>query len=256
MSMICPVCRETYAGWADRCSNCGVALVLEGDHVDPRTLPEEHQVIYELGEWSIDQRTDLGEMLAENEIAHAWNDHELVIADHDEAVVDALVAQLDPDADANATEVTYELEEWTTTQRTALESQLKEAGVAYRWEPGFTLVVAADDEVKADAVMDTIAPPDEVDDRPEARSAVLDDLFMAADELARDGRSGNGLRQLTSVIDEVDSCSAPFGLDPNLWEEIADSADAVADALLSESSDSVDIEMHASALRDLLRPLV
>jgi hypothetical protein len=254
MAMTCPVCRESYADWANKCSVCGVGLVQEGDHIDPRTLPEENQVIYELEDWTLDQRTELGERLAEAEIDHAWEDTELIVADVDEEVVDSIVAFIDTGGDPNATEVTYELETWTTIDRSVLEQRLSEAQVTYRWEPGFTLVVAATDEDAVDNIVDIIAPPEDLDDRPEARSTVLDDLFTAADELSRDGLSKSGTRRLTAVIGEVDECSAPFGLDPAVWEQIADSADSVADAVLDDGGNAERIAALASELREVLRP--
>jgi hypothetical protein len=254
MAMTCPVCRETYADWASKCSVCGVGLAQEGDHVDPRTLPEENQVIYELEDWTLDQRTELGERLAESEIDHAWDDTELIVADVDEELVDSLVAFIDAGGDPNATEVTYELETWTTIDRSVLEQRLSHAKLAYRWEPGFTLVVAAADEAAVDAIVDVIAPPLEADDRPEARSTVLDDLFTAANELSRDGESSSGVRRLTEVIGEVDECSAPFGIDPDVWDEIADAADAVADALLEGDSTGDRVSLLATELREVLRP--
>jgi uncharacterized protein with PhoU and TrkA domain len=59
---------------------------------------------------------------------------------------------------------------------------------------------------------------------------------------------------LTGVIGEVDECSAPFGLDPEVWEQIADSADALADSVLENAANTERIEALASELREVLRP--
>ena len=49
-SRICPACGTQYAGWATRCADCSVALVDSGPSV--LDLPDDDQLVYELGEWS------------------------------------------------------------------------------------------------------------------------------------------------------------------------------------------------------------
>ncbi len=97
---LCPLCGAEYLEWATECVDCGVHLVDLDDDSDPRDLPDEEQVIYELGGWTLDQRTAVAEAMAEAHIPHAWDDDELVVSTVHEATVDRLlepIEQLDPD---------------------------------------------------------------------------------------------------------------------------------------------------------------
>lgn len=265
-TLVCPVCNTVYAGWAPRCSTCGVALVQPDEMVDPLTLPEDRQVIYELDGWTLDQRTELGEALAEHYVAHAWDGTDLIVADLDEELVDSLCEQIEG-GDAVASDrsgaVAYELETWTRIQREELERRLTAAELAFSWEPGFTLVVEAELEDEVDAIVAELSPDDgesadedeDADDRPEASAEVLSDLFVAADILARNTLDSDGLSRLTAVIDEVDNCSAPYGMDGPAWDQIADAADDLADAIL-ESADHDAVVERAVTLRNMVRPYV
>lgn len=283
-SMICPVCRTEYAGWALKCSTCGVATVMEGDRIDVLSLPEDAQVVYELVEWTVDQRAHLGELLAEADVPHAWEDTDVIVAEVDEALVDELCAiveggpeamsaesgdglddvdEIDDEADLDdgdeddipegeVAEISYELDEWEQEHRDALIARLAESSIASTWE-GTTLVVAPEDEDAVDALIEEIAPmPEEL---PEADQEVLGDLFVAADQLHRSAADEDGLRRLTAVIDLVDGSSAPFGMDAKVWDTIVDGADELAD-LLADGADDELIEESASQLRGLLRPFV
>src|SRR5262245_4755359 len=114
----CPVCEEWYADWATRCPVCGVALVYadepteaddsvsngdgngDGDEAggrparpddfDVAALPEDEQLVYELGEWSLAMRADVAAALAERGIAHAWEGTDLIVPLDDEADVDEI----------------------------------------------------------------------------------------------------------------------------------------------------------------------
>jgi hypothetical protein len=259
-SVICPVCRTEYAGWAPRCSTCGVALIPAGERIDVLSLPEESQVVYELTEWSLDQRTTLGEWLANEEVPHVWEDTDLIVADVDEGRVDQMCDLIEAgklEDGGDASQVAYELDEWTTAQRSHLESRLTEVGVEYRWEPGFTLVVDPAHEATVDGVVDELSPDDaeEEDDAPEATSEMLGELFVAADILLRDPTDRDGVERLTAIIDDVDGAKAPYGMDRAQWEPIVDAADGLADAILDQADDDLVCE-RASALRTLVREVV
>jgi hypothetical protein len=267
-----------------------VATVMEGERIDVLSLPEDAQVVYELVEWTVDQRAHLGELLAESDIPHAWEDTDVIVAEVDEALVDELCAIVEggPDAlsaepgdevddyddvegiddesdidegdddggedipEGEVAEISYELDEWEQEHRDALIARLAESSIASTWE-GTTLVVGPEDEDAVDALIEEIAPtPEEL---PEADQEVLGDLFVAADQLHRSAADEDGLRRLTAVIDLVDGSSAPFGMDAKVWDTIVDGADELAD-LLADGADDELIEESASQLRGLLRPFV
>jgi hypothetical protein len=258
-SMICPVCRTEYAGWAQRCSTCGVALVNLGERIDVLGLPEDKQVVYELVEWSLDQRSMLGQLLAEQEIPHAWEDTDLIVADVDEVRVDAFCAEIEgddddegvDDLDGEVSEITYDLSEWTDEQRAQLRDSLKESGVPVAWEE-HVLVVVPELETAVDAAVDAIVPPEVL---PEAPFEVLSDLFVAADLLQSSAEDERGLKRLGAVIDTADSSGPPFGVDAEVWDAIVDAADDLAD-LLADGASGEDVEAQAAQLRTLLRPYV
>lgn len=193
----CPVCRTQYAGWAQRCSECGVALVLDQEPLDVLALPEESQVVYELEGWSLEQRSELGAVMAEEQIAHAWDGTDLIVSEDDEARLDELCELIEQGLDLDAitaaepvaepgaggdgelddldepitdvdhdgvvdppgSQVLYELDEWEPDQREALSSALTEAGLPYGWE-GTTLVVRASDDAAVEALLDDVEFPD------------------------------------------------------------------------------------------------
>jgi hypothetical protein len=259
-SMICPVCRTEYAGWAQRCSNCGVALVAVGDRIDVLALPEEAQVVYELGGWTMDQRGALGELLAENEIPHAWEGEDLIVAEVDEPTVDEFCELVESgEATLDTEEISYELAGWSPPDIDRLEAALAEAEVDAVLE-GDNLVIAAKHEATVDAIIDQIAPPGiaaEADEEAlaEAPTELLGDLFLAADRLQHNGHDEDGLRRLTAIIDVVDGSSAPFGLTSLQWGAITEQADELAD-LIADLAEGEAIEEQARMLRATLREFV
>ena len=76
---VCPVCNAEYLPWVQRCSDCGVALVEPAEAPNPLELPEDEQVVYELGGWPLDKQAAVAEAMAESGIPHAWDGAELVI---------------------------------------------------------------------------------------------------------------------------------------------------------------------------------
>ncbi len=78
-----------------RCARQDAAVasraVSEWDPNDPETV----NVHYDVSAWSIDQRAELTEALAEAEIAHVWEDDELVVPEEQEDVVDELFERLE-----------------------------------------------------------------------------------------------------------------------------------------------------------------
>jgi len=88
---LCPLCGASYVDWAASCSDCGVALIDPDSTEDPRTLAEDEQLVYELASWSLDQRTEVAQVMAESGIPHAWDDDELYVHLRFESAVDDVV---------------------------------------------------------------------------------------------------------------------------------------------------------------------
>jgi hypothetical protein len=131
-----------------------------GDHVNPLDLPEEEQVVYELGEWPLDLQAEAAEVLAESEIPHAWDGTDLVVHLDWEQMVDELLDAVERgatgDVDTSDDEVLYELDGWTPDDRLLLSDRLDEEGIAHHWDGETTLIVAPIDEAHMEAVLDSL----------------------------------------------------------------------------------------------------
>jgi len=126
---------------------------------DPRN-PEAATVRYDLADWSLEERVDLVELLAEADVRHDWDGNELLVPAESESAVDAIMDAIeDDDGDSSGAPPTlvgeleeFELEEWTTTDRMEFAAVLVERGIGHRWEDDL-LLVGVDD---ADAVDDLL----------------------------------------------------------------------------------------------------
>lgn len=194
---ICPVCGSDYSGWVEHCATCGVALVSLAEAPDPLRLPEDQQVVYELGVWPLGLQTAAAQALAESGIPHGWDGTDLVVQLDHERAVDALLDEIesaepgvvgagwldedpgeaaevvvaaddldggepvDPDADeATGDELEYELDEWPPEDRGLLSDRLDAARIRYRWEGDDVIVVSMADEEAVEAMLDEIEYPD------------------------------------------------------------------------------------------------
>lgn len=99
--------------------------------------------------------------------------------------------------------------------------------------------------VAALAAMDTDASPH--------AQAAMSELFVAADRLTRGG-NGAQIDQVQRNGDIVARSSAPFGIDPTLWQRLATLARDIVHA--AEHDDVAGVTAAAGELRDLLRDLV
>ena len=58
--------------------------------------PDTVKVHYDVSAWTIDQRAELSEALAEDEITHVWDGDELVVPEEVEAQADELFSRSKP----------------------------------------------------------------------------------------------------------------------------------------------------------------
>lgn len=106
--------------------------------------PEAPTVRYDLADWSLEDRVDLVEILADAEIRHDWDGNELLVPAECEAVVDAVIEELEEDDESPAA-LSGELEEfevdgWTTADRVEFAAILVERGIRHRWEDDVLVV--------------------------------------------------------------------------------------------------------------------
>jgi hypothetical protein len=236
--------------------------VLDWDPNDPDAV----KIHYDVSAWSLDQRAELTEALAESEIAHVWEGDEVVVPEELEPEVDELFARLEellgPFAVPLGAEehgVEYQLDEWPPADRQALTQALIEAEVPHRWE-GTTVVVATDAEETVDELLDAIEQGTLVltgsGGAAGAPVEALSTLFTSADRLARDPDDRGGSDELRALVPMLDPMQPPYGVSVSTWAKILDSAGALAELVDEEEPSSSDVIGTAQELRSLVRQYV
>jgi hypothetical protein len=233
--------------------------VLDWNPNDPDTV----KVHYDVSAWNLEQRAELSAALAEDDIAHVWDDDELVVPEEEERRADELFARLEEELGPFAvalgddeSSVEYGLDEWPDTDRDTLTSALVEAGIAHRWD-GTTLHVAGDTEQSVDELLDQIesgtlvagasaAPPDDA----------LSRLFAAADRLAKDPEDAVGREDVVAIADAILPTHPPYGLAKTVWKGIVDAGTNLADLCENPEPAASDVIGAAQQLRSLVRPYV
>ncbi len=242
-----------------------VLVVTDWNPTDPDTV----KVHYDVSAWTVEQRAELAEALAEEDIAHVWESDdgvdELVVPEEQEEATDALFARLEealgpfpiplPD---DETPVEYGLDEWPDAERKTLTAALAEAGIPHRWEAA-TLFVPAAAEQAVDDLLDSLEAgtlavhvPDE-DAPPED---ILSQLFSAADRLAKDADDRIGRDAVASIVAVVKPTHAPYGVGGAAWSKIVESVGALGELADDEESSSSDVIGAAQELRSLVRGYV
>lgn len=171
-------------------------------------------VVYELDEWTADQRGALEQRLLAGEIEHQWEagegvevedgfepghsweaGTELVVGEKDEETVDALLDDIEnPDA-----------------------------------------LEAVDDEGDSD----------------EANYAVMSNLYVTADRLKDDPSDLALAGEFFDAADAARSIDPPFGIDPEVWRRVQELAGEISLSIEQEEADT-QVAAHAQRLRDVL----
>ncbi len=227
--------------------------------------PDTVKVHYDVSGWSLDQRVELAEALADAELAHVWEGEEVVVPEELEVDVDALFERLEdllgPFAivlPADDEGVEYGLDEWPSADRQTLTQALIEAQIAHRWD-GTTVSVAADSESAVDALLDEIEQGTLVltgANAPAAPEGALSDVFTAADRLAKDPEDTAGRDDLRDLVATLDRTIPPYGMSTGTWAGVVDSAGELSALVDDDSSSSSDIIGAAQALRSKVRQYV
>jgi hypothetical protein len=235
--------------------------VLEWNPNDPDTV----KVHYDVSGWSLDQRAELAEALAEADLAHVWDGDEVIVPEELEEDTDALFARLEellgpfpvalPDDDEG---VEFGLDEWPPADRQTLAQALVESEVPHRWD-GTTVVVATDAEATVDDLLDAIEQGTLVlasGSGGAAPEGALDTLFTSSDRLARDADDRTGRDELRDLVDELDPTVPPYGVSVGTWARAVTAARELSDLVDDDASSSSDIIGAAQTLRSLVRQYV
>jgi hypothetical protein len=236
--------------------------VLDWNPNDPDTV----KVHYDVTAWSLDQRVELSEALADADIAHVWEGDEIVVPEELEADTDELFARLEellgPFAvmlDDDDGGVEYGLDEWPSGDRQLLTQALIEAEVPHRWD-GTTVVVATDAEASVDEMLDAIEQGTLVLASGEAAAGApegaLDLLFSSSDRLARDPDEKVGRDELLDLLPQLSPTVPPYGLSTGAWAKAVEAAVVLGALVEDEDSSGSDIIGAAQTLRSLVREYV
>lgn len=219
-TMWCPECGAEYREGVTTCSDDGATLVdTPPETTDPAEREASEVVIYELGEWTEEQRGALEMRLQAEGIEHQWEaptgadvqpgydpgqdsgiDTDLVVGEHDEEAVDRILDDIEfPDA---------------------LEA--------------------------SDGATDGADGPDD-----EANYAVMSNLYVAADRLKDDPADLAVAGDFFDAADGARSVPLPFGVDPDVWRKVQELSASIAQALEQEADDDT-VRAQAQELRDLL----
>lgn len=225
--------------------------------------PDQTKVHYNLTGWSIDQRAELAETLAELAVPHVWEGEELVVPEQIESAVDDLFEQLESEIgpfpiglDEGAESTEFGLDEWPFADVETLKQALVDAEIPHTWE-GRLLLVARDAEHVVDDLLDAIEAGEvaSLDEEAEAPDGALHDLFAYADRLARDLTNTSAREALFALVPQLSPDVAPFGLPVGSWRTIVDRARVVV-ARFEEAADTDELTEAASELRSVCRPWV
>jgi hypothetical protein len=230
--------------------------------------PDQVKVHYNLTGWSFEQRAELAETLAERGVPHTWEGDELVVPEEIESGVDALFDELEreigpfpvpllDDEGVDGEGVTeFDLEEWPAADIDVLQQSLLEGEIPHRWS-GRTLVVARDAEHVVDDLLDAIESGEaaSLDESAEAPDGALNDLYVNADRLARDGGDNSARAALVTLVPRLSPATPPFGLAARPWSAIVARAQAVV-AAIDAGVEATEVSAAASELRTVCRPYV
>jgi hypothetical protein len=225
--------------------------------------PNQVKVHYNLTGWSLDQRAELAETLAELSVPHTWDGEELVVPEQIEDEVDALFDRLEaeigpfpvPLLDGDPS-TEFGLDEWPFRDIETLKESLIEAEIPHAWQ-GRTLLVAHDAEQVVDDLLDAIEAGEvaSLDEDAEAPDGALHDLYVAADQLARDGTNGAARTVVLDLVPQLSPTVPPFGLAVRAWTVIVERARALVGQF--EAGVGPDqLAESADELRAVCRPYV
>ena len=219
----------------------GSGQPIDFDPNDPDTV----KVHYDVSSWNFDQRAELSEALANDDLPHFWDDDELVVPEIVEGRVDALFERLEKElgpfpivlvAGAESTE--FGLDEWSSSDRSVLTDALIDAEVPHRWE-GATVVVAADTEHVVDDLLDAVESGELLaigaDDGEAPPEGALSAIFLAADKLAKDPGDAKSRTTLIDLHGQLNPKRPPYGLAQRTWEGAVAGVGTVVDHVIADA---------------------
>ena len=208
--MWCPECGAEYREGMTDCPDDGSARVDQRPESDEGT----DVVIYELGDWSVDQRGQLELRLNAEGIEHQW----------------------EAPSGADVKEGYEPGDPWSVGTDLVVGEQDEET------------VDALLDEIEFPDELDAGEDDDEDD---EGDYDVMGSLYVAADRLKDDPGDLAVAGDFFDAADAARAIEPPFGIDPDVWRRVQELAGQVATALEQEAEDET-VQSLAQQLRDIL----
>ncbi len=239
-----------------------------GESQEPAgTASGDGRVTYDATPWAAESRTMFTSLLEAEGVAHVWQGTEVTVHESDEDVVDRLVAEVlaaaGPALDPAAPKVVYEVAGWSAALQTELVDALTDAAVPFEWNVDGDLVVLADDEERVEALFDALPDDEEGGGADDGLllHETLDQLFVAADRLARRPADARATVDAVEGAAALAAMSLPFGFDGPAWERLVGQATGLAAALdggedAEGATDDADVAELATALRALVAQYV
>jgi hypothetical protein len=155
-------------------------------------------------------------------------------------------------------EAVFELSDWTDDDRARLSEKLTAGGITHAWEDGDLVVDDADGDAAEDAIEaienPDALPVDDADDEDADDGGVgyelMSALFVAADRLQHDPEDPRAGGEFDAAADAVEGAKPPYGVAPEVWEQVHELAANVCDQL--DEADPEVIARDAGTLRQLL----
>lgn len=206
----CPECGAEYREGVHLCADCGVRTTAE-----PPPDEGSDVIVYELDDWSAEQRGALELRLKAAQIEHQWE-----LPDGDEV------------------EAGYEPgQPWDVATDLVVGEQEEER------------VDALLDEIEHPDALEAVDGDDGQDD--EALYEVMSHLYVAADRLKDDPDDLVLAGEFFDAADAAKDSAIPFGIEEGVWRRVQELASEVTIAIEQEEDDAVVAEA-AQRLRDVL----
>ena len=217
--MWCPDCGAEYREGVTACADCGVTLVdtppveVDGNANDEGT----EVVVYELADWTGEQRGELELRLKTEGIEHSWET-----------------------GDGHEPNVGYE-----NTQPWELATDLVVG------ELDEEVVDAMLDEIENPEALTPISEAEDDDPNSEADYDAMSHLYVAADRLKDNPADLAVVGEFFDAADVAKGVKLPFGFDPDLWTRVLQLAASITTELEQEADDDA-VASRAKELRDIL----
>jgi hypothetical protein len=226
--------------------------------------PRGDERVFDLRAWPADAVHLVRSMLESAEVAHTWEEGQLVVAsaqrEEAQEILDEVVAANQPHLEEDEDRTAYELGDWPPGEIAVLEAALDGAGILREWTEAGDLLVYESDEQRVDALFEELGlrGPDDgtVSLEGEELSRLLDSVFMGADRLSRDPADPDGVISYAAAATTLGNVAVPVGFEEDAWKRVQADALSLRDVLADPDAEADDeaVSTRAAVVRDHLRP--